>query len=158
MASIEPVRLYDTDKILSVIAHPDILKTVTEGDALPPDVDPESAAYIGCYVDDELSAVFIFERTGARVCEIHAHVLPAKRHHSRDIGAAILRHFFDDIAPWAEKLTALIPDCYPNVIRYAESFGFVREGVNRKSYLHQGSLIDQIYLGATRDEVFDGVG
>lgn len=158
MASIEPVRLYDTDKILSVIAHPDILATVTEGDALQPDVDPHAAAYIGCYVDNELSAVFIFNRTGARACEIHAHVLPAKRHHSRDIGAAILRYFLEDIAPWAEKLTALIPDCYPNVIRYAESFGFVREGVNRKSYLHQGSLINQIYLGATRDEVFDGMG
>lgn len=157
MASIVAFRTFDTEQILSVLTHPDILKTITESDSSNLQVDPQASCFIACTVDDELSAVFIFDKIGACVCDIHAHVLPAKRPHSKDIGAAILRHFFD-IAPWAAKLTALIPACYPNVIAYAHQFGFINEGVNRQSYLFQGDLIDQVYLGATKQEVLNGLG
>ena len=154
MERIVAFRTFDTDQILSVLAHPDILRTITETDINDLRVDPEASCFIACTVDNELSSVFIFDRISECVCDVHAHVLPAKRPHSKDIGAAIFSHFFD-VAPWAAKLNALIPVCYPNVIAYAHHFGFVNEGVNRKSYLYQGDLIDQIYLGATKQEVLN---
>lgn len=157
MERIVAFRTFDIGQILSVLAHPDILRAITEGDNCNLQVDPQASCFIACAVDDELSAVFIFDKTGAHVCDIHAHVLPAKRPYSKDIGAAILRHFFD-VAPWAAKLTALIPVCHPNVIAYAHQFGFINEGINRQSYLSQGDLIDQVYLGATKDEVLNGLG
>jgi len=157
MADIVAFRTFDTEQILSVLTHPDILKAITEADSLNLQIDPQASCFMACSVDGELSAVFIFDKIGACVCDIHAHVLPAKRPHSKDIGAAILRQFFDD-APWAAKLTALIPVCYPNVIAYAHQFGFIQEGVNRQSYLFQGDLIDQVYLGATKQEVLNGLG
>lgn len=157
MERIVAFRTFDTDQILSVLTHPDILKSITEADSKNLQVDPQASCFIACTVNDELSAVFIFDRISGCVCDIHAHVLPAKRPHSKDIGAAILRHFFD-VAPWAEKINALIPVCFPNVIDYAHQFGFINEGVNRQSYLFQGGLIDQVYLGATKQEVLNGLG
>lgn len=149
-------RSFDTDEILSVLTNPDILKTITEGDSTNLAVDVNNICFIVAYLGDEISAVFIFDRLSNVVFDIHAHVLPAKRQHSKDIGAAILKHFFD-IAPWAEKLNAIIPDCYPNVIRYAQSFGFQIEGINRASYVFGDKIIDQTYLGATKDEVLNGL-
>ena len=157
MERIVAFRTFDTDQILSVLTHPDILKTITEADSTNLHVDPQASCFMACTVNDELSAIFIFDRLGAQVFDIHAHILPAKRPHSKDIGATILSHFFDAV-PWAAKLNALIPVCYPNVIAYAHQFGFVNEGVNRQSYLFQGDLIDQVYLGATKQEVLNGLG
>lgn len=157
MERIVAFRTFDTAQILAVLAHPDILKTITEASATLPEIDPQASCFMACTVNDELAAVFIFDRLGAHVFDIHAHILPAKRPHSKDIGTAILRHFFD-VVPWAEKLNALIPVCYPNVIAYAHQFGFINEGVNRQSYLFQGDLIDQVYLGATKQEVLNGLG
>lgn len=158
MASIVAFRTFNTEQILSVLTHPDILKSISENGSSNLQVNPQASCFIACTVDDELSAVFIFDKIGACVCDIHAHVLPAKRPHSKDIGAAILSHFFNDVAPWAAKLTAVIPVCFPNVIAYAHQFGFINEGVNRQSYLLQGDLIDQVYLGATKEEVLKWVG
>lgn len=157
VADIVARRTFDTDEILSVLTHPDILKTITEADCQNIDVDVNAAAFIACDIDGELASVFIFNRQGAAVFDIHAHVLPAKRPHSRDIAKAILKYFFESFSQ-AEKLTALIPICYPNVIAFSETFGFRLEGINRLSYLHQGQLIDQLYLGATKAEVLHGLG
>jgi hypothetical protein len=156
-ATVIARRTFDVDEVLSVLKHPDILKTITEGDCQNIDVDFDAAAFIACDVDNELAAVFIFDRAGAVVFDIHAHVLPAKRPQSKDIAKAILKYFFETFSQ-AEKLTALIPICYPNVAAFAEAFGFRLEGVNRLSYLHQGQLIDQLYLGATKAEVLNGLG
>ena len=150
-------RSFDCNEILSVLANPDILKTITEGDSTNLAVDPESACFITAHTDGEIAACFIFNRLSNVVCDIHAHILPAKRQHSKDIGAAILSHFFD-LAPWANKLNAIIPECYPNVIRYAQSFGFQIEGINRASYVFGDKIINQAYLGATKDEVLNGLG
>ena len=156
-ATVIARRTFDTDEVLSVLAHPDILKTITEADCQNIDVDVNATAFIACEVDNELAAVFIFDKTGAVVFDIHAHVLPAKRPHSRDIAKAILKYFFESFSQ-AEKLTALIPICYPNVIAFSEAFGFRLEGINRLSYLHQGQLIDQLHLGATKAEVLHELG
>lgn len=156
-ADIIARRTFDAGEILSVLKHPDILKTITEADCQNIDVDLSASAFIVCDVDNELAAVFIFKKMGAVTYEIHAHVLPAQRPHSRDLARAILKHFFDCF-PSAEKLTALIPICFPNVIAFAEAFGFRLEGINRLSYLHQDGVMDQLYLGATKAEVLNGLG
>jgi hypothetical protein len=156
-AAIIARRTFDADEVLSVLKDPQILKTITEGDCQNIDVDVNKAAFIACDVDNELAAVFIFDKTGAVVFDIHAHVLPTQRQKSKDIAKVILKFFFDNFSQ-AEKLTALIPICYPNVIAFSEAFGFSLEGINRQSYLHQGQLIDQLYLGATKAEVLHGLG
>lgn len=146
-----------TDEILSVLTNPDILKVISEGECQKIDVCFDSTVFIACDVDNELSAIFIFDKTGAVVFDIHAHVLSAHRQNSIDIAKAILKFFFDSFAS-AEKLTALIPVCFPNVVDFAERFGFRLEGINRQSYLHAGAVIDQLYLGATKAEVLNGLG
>jgi len=154
MASIVARRTFDKSEIMAVLTQPDILATISENNHQDFEIDVNKTGFIACDVDDELAAVFIFDKVGAVVYDVHAHVLPAQRLNSKDIGNAILNHFLKSV-PTAEKLTALIPECYPNVIRYAMQFGFRLEGVNRLSYLRHGVLLNQAYLGATREEVLN---
>lgn len=86
-------RLFDKDEILSVLGNADILKTISEDGSDNLVIEPESVMFIGAYSGSDLSAVFIFDRISKVTYEIHAHVLPAKRHQSKDLGAAILCHF-----------------------------------------------------------------
>lgn len=153
---IKAYRTYDKDRILSIIADPAIVKTISEDDGVL-DVDPEASCYIACEVDGKLSACWIFDKVGAVKIDVHAHILPAYRPHSKDIGAAIFKEILT-IAPWAFKFVAEIPFCYPNVKRYAMQFGFKEEGVDRQSYKLKGEILDCWYLGATQQELNDELG
>lgn len=153
---LEVYRTFDKAEIFEVLLNPAIMKTISEGDAVLGDVDPHKTCFIACRANDELAAVWLFDKIGARAIEIHAHVLPNHRRISKDLGAAIMRHIIT-ISPWCEKYVAQIPFCYENVKNFACSFGMQVEGVNRKSYLYNDELIDQWYLGATRQELEDGL-
>lgn len=156
--SVKAYRTIDADKILHVLCEPSILKTITEdgGKVTEQHINPESACFIAAEVNGNLAAVWIFEKTGAVSIDVHAHVLPAFRHSSIEIGKKVLSTIIE-LADWAKKYTAQIPFCYPNVKLYAEKMGFKVEGVNSKSYLHNGKLFDQWYLGATARDIKDGL-
>jgi len=47
----------------------------------------------------------------------------------------------------AQKIIATIPTEDKQVLRYAQRCGLQREGVNKKSFLREGELLDQYYLG-----------
>ena len=51
-----------------------------------------------------------------------------------------------------KKLVACIPVSDKQVFRYACRVGFKREGVNRASFLRNGELLDQYYMGLQRPE------
>lgn len=152
--SVKAYRTTDKDKILQVLCEPSILKTITEdgGELTEESINPQATCFIAAEVNDKLSAVWIFEKTGAVSIDVHAHVLPAFRHSSIEIGKKVFSEIIN-LADWAKKYTAQIPFCYPNVRQYAENMGFKIEGVNSKSYLHNGELFDQWYLGATAREI-----
>ena len=50
----------------------------------------------------------------------------------------------------AQKIMAVIPDLYPNVIRFVHQFGFRLNGINTRSILKDGQLHDQWIMGIER--------
>lgn len=149
--TVKAYRTYDEEEILQVISDPAIVKTISEDNGSLA-VDPMRSCYIACRVDDELAAVWIFDKVGAVEIDVHAHVLPNHRPHSKDIGNSIFKEIIE-CAPWAKKFTAQIPFKYPNVYKYAKQFGFQDEGVNRQSYQSGGELFDQWRIGALLEEL-----
>lgn len=146
-------RSFDEQEILQVIANPAIVKTISEdGGSLS--IDPNASCFIACKVDGELASVWIFHKVGAIELDVHAHVLPSHRQHSKAIGQEVLKEILS-IAPWASKYTAQIPHKHPNVYRYAKQFGFIGEGINRKSYLSDGQVYDQWRIGALKEEILN---
>lgn len=147
-------RTHDEAEILEVLQNPAILKTITEDRGKMPKLDTQETCFVIGRVDGEIAACFIFEKLGAITIDIHAHVLPHQRPHSKDLGAAIMR-FILEHADWAKKYVAQVPFCYENVRNYACSFGLRIEGINRESYLKNGKLHNKWHLGATAQEIRD---
>ena len=50
-----------------------------------------------------------------------------------------------------QKMVASVPVMYKNTLRLGQRVGFKREGINKKSFLKDGELHDQYYLGLTRE-------
>lgn len=155
-ACVKAYRTTDKDKILHIICNHSILETITEdgGAVTENHVNPELNCFIAAEVNGELAAIWIFEKTGAVTIDVHAHVLPAYRDHSIEIGQKVLSEIIN-LADWAKKYTAQIPFCYPNVKKFAQRMGFKEEGINAKSYLKKGELFDQWYLGATVRDIIN---
>ena len=83
---------------------------------------------------------------------IHAHILKEHRKHALEAGTAIIGWFINEVHSDFKKLVAEIPVTYPDVYHYTKKFGFQDEGINRKSIMKKGQLVDQYRLGLTREE------
>lgn len=51
----------------------------------------------------------------------------------------------------AQKVIAKAPSIYPDALRWGQRIGLKREGIQRKSFLKNGELHDQYYLGINRE-------
>ena len=116
-----------------------------------PRLDEDSRWYI-TYDSGTPVAAFWLRRLNGVTWEAHANVVPSlwgdKRGTSLCITALDLA--FEDTE--ALKFVAHIPDSAPETQTMAIQIGFSREGINKKSFLRDGVLHDQVYFGMTRKE------
>jgi RimJ/RimL family protein N-acetyltransferase len=148
---IEPTR--DVERIKRILSDPWLADRITEDGAEGMEIPVDGGVVY--LVDENDSGVFIIQQLGAVEAEIHINMTQEGRKVSEEFATECLRMI------WAEtglkKLVAQIPECYPDVIRFAEKMGLKREGVNEGSYL-KGRLFNKVYLGIKRPEaVKDGV-
>lgn len=109
-------------------------------------VPPSDGIY---YVTDEDNIGLVFYHWKNSIClEGHIQVLKEFRHLALDFGQAALDWAWNNTK--AEKIIAVIPTLYPDVIKFTEKFGFEREGELKGSYLKNGVLYNQVYLGISR--------
>jgi len=134
--------------IAAVLLHPDIYKTISE-DGAPPasefQIPLDDHIYLVGKVDGVPMGVMIFHQDSAVTWWCHIQVLPGYR-------KAYADRFADECIDIAKsygmkKLIAQIPFCYPNVMAFGRAHGFEVEGINNQSYLKNGALRDQWYLG-----------
>lgn len=149
-------RVFDEDLIWCIMTMPEIFATVAEDDIDKFDwhADVDNEAYlVASTPDDGVIGVHRIHAHNRAMCEIHVAILPEFRRQKKGRQASIEAlswiHEYTDY----EKVFCWVPVIYPNVRRFAESFGFRLEGTNRKSYRKNGSLHDQWLLGITRDEI-----
>lgn len=135
-----------------VLTHPEIFVTIAEDgmECMTIEDMPTEPIYLCGYRDGVLMGCFVIQRTSTISAEVHVQVLPDFREYSEWFGRAVIEW------AWANtvfsKLTALIPFTYPNVLDFAQRMGFKVEGVSQSSYLKDGTILDQWYLGLIKDQ------
>lgn len=144
-------RCYDVDVIRSIMSHPDIYDRIAE-DGTPERQDfiPDmiSFAYLAGVVNAEPIGVFVLHPVNGVTWECHVQVLPEyRKDYAHEFGEKCVEYCWE---LGVSKLVAQIPFLYPNVKDFALRQGFELEGINRKSYLKNGQLYDQWYLGRVR--------
>ena len=144
-------RCYDVDVVRAILTHHSIYECIAE-DGTPPREDyiPEmiGVAYVVGIVGAEPIGLMIYHPVNGVTWECHVQVLPEYRKEFAD-------EFAEKAIQWAwdfsvQKIVAQIPFLYPNVREFSLRHGFDDEGINRKSYLKNGQLHDQWYMGLVR--------
>ena len=141
------------DLIMSVAGHPVLWNEISEDDMDINKWEPDlTEGWLGAYDGETLVGVFNLHALNSVTLKIHIMMLPQYRGElaykaARDaLKWIVLNVSFD-------KVNCEIPDIYPNVIRFAEKCGMVREGINRCSFRKSGKIHHQINLGITRSEI-----
>lgn len=142
------------------IAQPIMLVMTEVWDFLTDDSDLRIENYQPTLHDDsrwyiishngQVAGAFWMRRVNAVTWEAHANVRP--KFWGNKSGTAMCQLALDEMIrdTGAKKIISLIPDSSPAVQRMAEAIGFKREGVQKKSWLKNGKLYDQIHYGITR--------
>ena len=112
----------------------------------------DSDIHIGAAVSGSLIGVITFIPESSTTVEVHCNFLKQHREAALEASRLIAEAFLSEY-PTVQKLRASIPDIYPDVIGFALKFGFVKEGIDRKSICKSGKMIDRIYMGVTRQEL-----
>lgn len=143
-------RIFETDIIKSIMFE--LWDTVAEDGQEKADYKPNmDDAWVAIHDDDKIVGLYNFHPLNSVTLQIHAQVRKEyRKEYSFATGQAALKWFLETSY---QKLVAEVPVIYPNVRDFCLSQGFSLEGINRKSCRKEGKLIDQWYLGITREEL-----
>ena len=151
---IELKEIFDYPLIHSVVRDPEMWDRVSEDGQSPEDFVMEKdngIRFFGAFADGEFVGQFMVHAENKTTLQVHVQIIQEHRaKHAKSAAVEFIRHFAYQ-EPY-HKLNTLIPIIYPQVLAYTKCCGFTAEGVNRKSYLKNGHIIDQHILGITRDE------
>lgn len=93
--------------------------------------------------------LMIYKQKDSFQWECHFQVIPEYRKtHATEFAEKAINWLWSNTD--AIKIVAEIPEMFPNVIKFGEKMGFQREGINRKSYMKNGQICDQVYMGLSR--------
>ena len=115
---------------------------------LPPD-----SFYFGFFLDDQCIGFVQLSPDTAVTYSIHINIISSHRDIAIDCAKIFYRFALDTFSPRFQKLIAKVPVTFPDVYRFAKKCGFKDEGLDRKSILRGGDLIDRHILGITREEM-----
>ncbi len=131
----------DPDEIKRVLCHPEIYPCITSDDECPDLEDfepPMDAEYIGGYVGCDIIGIMVYH-TYKDGFECHIQVLPEyRKEYAREFAQMALEIGKAKNA----SIYAEIPDCYPNVLKFAKSFGFNETGSIEDGYTRNGMTCD----------------
>lgn len=137
-------RTTDLAKIIKVMKNPEIFERISEDgvsiDNWLPSLD--DAIFL---TDKENIGLMIYHEINSITIECHVQVLPEHRGKALEFGKSAIDWAWKNTK--ATKIVAQIPEIYPNVIRFAYKNGFSFEGINKDSYLKNGKVYSQYYLG-----------
>ena len=106
-------------------------------------VEPCDGVYY--LTDDNETGLVFFHWKNCVTLEGHIQILKEHRNNAMEFGSLVLDWVWDNTE--AQKIVVTIPGIYPDVIRFVEKQGFQLEGISEKSYLKNGILYSQVYLG-----------
>ena len=143
-------RTFDSALIKGIVSK--MWDCVCEDDHLLELFDPDVNA--NCWVKIDDVGLYNLHPHNSSTLEIHAFILPEHRKaKSEESGKAILKWILEESPQQYQKVIAQVPFLYPNVKDFCIKNGFQIEGINRLSHKKNGEIVDQWFLGITRDEI-----
>lgn len=150
-ADLTVTRIYEPLIIKAVLSQ--MLEEIAEDgynfEQFRPDVNGE--AWVAVHDRNEIHALYNFHAMNSSTLMIHSHVLKKFRKDSLKLGQEALRYF---ASTDYHKLIVEVPAIYRHIRIYLLRLGFKPEGINRESYLKNGTYIDQHRFGITRGELW----
>ena len=149
-------RTRDIDLINTIMFDDDIFDTVSEDGATKDRqrFDVYNEYWLKVLVNNELVGLYNLHHTNKSTLEAHVHILKKFRgEHSVNSILKVYEWLVENCGSEVVKFISNIPVIYPNVLRFCLSNGFKHEGVNRKSYLKNGSIHDVDMVGITKEEM-----
>jgi RimJ/RimL family protein N-acetyltransferase len=138
------------DSARKVIFDPGVYADIAE-DGVEWDDLPDGPIYLTGFVGNDIIGTFVILQRSTYRAEVHVQVIPKYREKwAAAFGRAVIGWAWANTA--YRKLTAEIPVTHPNVLDFAERMGFEIEGVNRRSLMKGGKLVDQWYVGLLKED------
>lgn len=101
-----------------------------------------------------IAGLFAFQRINSITFEVHTMILKEYRGRYTDVSArGALALMFS--ATDCKKVVTHVPVFNEPAVKLAKRVGMVGEGVNRKSFLRDGEVYDQLVFGITKDEFLE---
>lgn len=144
-------RSHDMATVRAILSHPAVWPHIHDDGATEPDpLDHEGLIWL-MVSNPEPTGCFLFHAHNSVTFEVHTCLTPALWGPKAREAARLAREWiFTNTS--AQKLITHVPAYNAVALRFALHNGFVREGLNRASFLRGGELLDQHLLGLTKKE------
>lgn len=145
------------DKVMEFLSDPELFERIAEDGILYSDYyPPKEHIYLGIIEDENMIGFWWLHPENSTTMGIHCNIKKEYRQHGVEAGWLFLGHVYNDFPASVQKLNCKIPVTYPDVYNFTKKFGFTDEGIDRKSIVKGGELVDQYILGITREEIKHG--
>lgn len=145
-------RTHDMALVKRLFIHPKVWPHISDdgcdADSFEP-VDHDAVIYLKLMDGDAVGGVLMMVPQNSVTYDLHTVILPEHRGaFTRKAGQAMLAWMFSHTN--ARKINTKVPEPNKPALRAALDVGFEIEGVDRKSFLKDGVLHDQVMLGVCK--------
>ena len=142
--SLEPITI---DKANEIIDDEMLSRISQDGDQKEL---PRKYTYIGCNLDGKLIGFFALREESKSTIDLHINIKKIYRGYARIFSRLLLDNLFRSSN--VNRVETEIPDLYKDVLKFAHSMGFKKEGVKREAFLKNNNWHDKIIVGLTRSD------
>lgn len=144
-------RTHDMGLVRAVLAHPAIWPHIHDDGVKEPAPVDHASLYWMLVTNPDVAGVFLLHPHNTATYEVHTCLLPVIWGAQAKEAAQLCRAWMFTHTP-CQKLITHVPAYNAVALRFARQCGFTVEGLNRKSFLRNGVLLDQHVLGLTKEE------
>lgn len=144
-------RTFDIEIINHVLKHPSV-KEFVEDDFSQNVEYPihDGIYYLVARENDIIAGMFVVFPLNGVTVDAHSAVLPGfYGDKAREAGKLAISWVFENTDYL--KINGSTPIYNERALRFSEDIGFKKEGINKKSYIKNSKLYDQIYFGVERE-------
>lgn len=150
-------RITDYIEALSIVRHPAIEDVIHEDgsdrDEIPNIIDEY---WMGSELDGKLIGCFRLTPRGKSLYQVHTMFIPGYRRHVIEAKNLFGKWCIDNLFGF-QKMFAMVPCCFQNVINHALAIGFVQEGCIAKAYNKNDKLEDIVILSINKEQIKENI-
>ena len=146
-------RTFDYDLIMSIAAMPEFDVCIEDGMTLDRYEPSKSSAWLLVTDNNDVISLTQLKPLNSITLEAHPQIIAKHRSKYNKVVMYEMYKWVLEFASQYKKINAEIPVIYPHLKRFIYSIGFSLEGVNRKSHIKNGEIVDKWVFGITQEEL-----